>query len=476
MNQIYLLYILLFFDRDTNFTANKDFALLATPQMLEVLNESRFVEVDVTFPTWKWMKYEMNFVAFNYETLQYQPVFRVLLTRLDTASYNEAFCSCFCITINIHPDFNQGQDVGGWVMDFSVAQRQGLEANLGQQKAAESIRGCSVHFQRCVDKVAKKVNKDEKSKALGLKLIKRLAYLLPYLKDEYDVFLAFDILTGTKDLDDEEVEFFFSNQTNITQEDLFEVDTSLWHLAQDWKTWWLKPKTRQMIFLSFSDMLKADLKVCPTNAVESQNRLSAPGSNSFHVGLSRLYSTDKTFCYRTLAVRNGISVGISLEERKEINNKRRDKKRRLSVLLEAEDSDSGAEDSSVMKKKKKDIENDREGSIQSDPARSRTISSDENDEENKEESDEEETEDESEGESKEESESEDESKEDEYIGKLVFVQISTSRTRRRLGWQGAKIIKKDENGHAKIDDSKRIDTIPGISDTNRVVLKVAENK
>jgi len=45
-----------------------------------------------------------------------------------------------------------------------------------------------------------------------------------------------------------------------------------------------------------------------------------------------------------------------------------------------------------------------------------------------------------------------------------------------LGWQGAKVIKKDENGHAKIDDSKRIDTIPGISDTNRVVLKVAENK
>ena len=473
------MYILLFFDRDTNFTANGDFAFLATPQMLEVLNESRFVEVDVTFPTWKWMKYEMNFVAFNYETLQYQPVFRVLLTRLDTASYNEAFRSCFRITTNIHPEFNQGKDVVGWVMDFSVAQRQGLEANLGQQNAAESIRGCQVHFQRCVDKVAKKVNKDEKSKAI----FKRLAYLLPYLKDEDNVFLAFDILTGTKDLDDEEVEFFLSNQTNITQEDLFEVDTSLWHLAQDWKTWWLKPKTRRMIFLSFSDMLKADLKVCPrtTNAVESQNRLSAPGSKSFHVGLSRLFSTDKTFCYRTLAVRNGISVGISLEERKEINNKRRGKKRRLPVLLEEENSDSDAEDSSVVKKKKKDSENDREGSIQSDPAQSQTISSDENGEEDKEGSDEEdkeETEDESEGESKEENESEDESEEDEYIGKLIFVQISTSRTRRSLGWQGAKIIKKDENGqyHAKIDDSKRIVIIPDISDTNRVVFEVAENK
>ena len=83
-----------------------------------------------------------------------------------------------------------------------------------------------------------------------------------------------------------------------------------------------------------------------------------------------------------------------------------------------------------MKKKKKDSENDREGSIQSDPAQSQTISSDENGEEDKEGSDEEdkeETEDESEGESKEENESEDESEEDEYIGKLIFVQLGLAR-------------------------------------------------
>lgn len=61
----------------------------------------------------------------------------------------------------------------GWIVDFSLAQRQGLESNLADK--ANFIRGCDVHYKRGVKKIADKVAEDEPSKSL----FKKIAHSIP---------------------------------------------------------------------------------------------------------------------------------------------------------------------------------------------------------------------------------------------------------------------------------------------------------
>lgn len=59
--------------------------------MLEVLNDAMVIEADVTFPGAKSFPYVLNMVSFNYETLIYQAVARVLMTSLTVSAYKEVF-------------------------------------------------------------------------------------------------------------------------------------------------------------------------------------------------------------------------------------------------------------------------------------------------------------------------------------------------------------------------------------------------
>ena len=89
--------------------------------MLEVLADSIFIEVDVTFPGTSAFPYLMNVVAYNSLTMQFQAVARILMTKLNVASYKFAFKKLFEITTNIHPEFAHGSEVKGWIVDFSLA-------------------------------------------------------------------------------------------------------------------------------------------------------------------------------------------------------------------------------------------------------------------------------------------------------------------------------------------------------------------
>lgn len=60
-------------------------------RMLELLNEARVMEADVTFPGAKSFSYVLNMVSFNYETLNHQVVARVLMTRLAVSAYKTVF-------------------------------------------------------------------------------------------------------------------------------------------------------------------------------------------------------------------------------------------------------------------------------------------------------------------------------------------------------------------------------------------------
>ena len=88
----------------------------------------------------------------------YQPVARVVMAGVNTPTYREAIKTVMQLTINLHPEFELGKHVKAWLVDFSLAQRDGLAANLGNV-AGQVIRGCEVHYQFCAEKEASMTKK-----------------------------------------------------------------------------------------------------------------------------------------------------------------------------------------------------------------------------------------------------------------------------------------------------------------------------
>lgn len=125
------------------------------------------------------------------------------MSGISSANYREAIKKVFTLTTNHHPEFENGEHVTAWLVDFSIAQRDGLASNLGSN-AAEAIRGCNVHYQRNVKKVCDKVCSDERSK----EVFKKIAYRIPDLSQQEDVDLAFSLLCGEKSFDDDDAQDF----------------------------------------------------------------------------------------------------------------------------------------------------------------------------------------------------------------------------------------------------------------------------
>lgn len=157
--------------------------LLATPEMLEVLADSIFLEADVTYPGTAAFPYVLNIVAYNLLTIQFQVVSRILMIKLTTAAYKYAFQKVFQVTTNIHPRFNHGSEVKAWIVDFSTAQHAGLSENIGET-ASQIIRGCAVHYQRMAKKVADKVSPRDQSSSKDVFL--KIAQVIPHLPNRCD--------------------------------------------------------------------------------------------------------------------------------------------------------------------------------------------------------------------------------------------------------------------------------------------------
>ena len=317
--------------RGTSFTEFGNFAYFATPQMLQVLNDSRVVQVDVTYPEIKSFNYLCNFAAFNYETLTFQTVFRALMSSVSAKAYQEVFRQCFRVTTNIYPDFNNGEDVRGWLVDYSTAQRKGLESNLGFELAAERIRGCENHWKLNSRKMGEKANKDKKS----LRLFKDIAYAIPALEEKSDVLLAFQVLCGNEELQSEKSTDLLSKiPIKSPVPDLSVIDTSDWSKAINFVKWWTNPNIVRMFSVAFTGMSRAEWESMDktTNPVENENKESHFKTKSFIGSVTFLYKHDKIDAYKTLAVRSGIIVGIPPEERKENNEKRKERKRRPEIV------------------------------------------------------------------------------------------------------------------------------------------------
>ena len=281
-------------------------AVLATPHMMSVLSTALFVQADVTFPGTKAFPYLLNMVTFNHGSLEFEVVARVLLSKISAKAYKEAFGKVFGITTQLHPEFENGANVLGRIVDFSDAQYTGLAHNIGD-RASEVIRGCSVHYKRNVDKVAQKVCQNEPSR----QLFQKIAYKIQFLERQEDVCLAFDILTGTKEL--QEAEAFI----HLTEEEL-SVNTEKWVGAVNWANWWQRPRIVKMFTKCFKDMTDAVWGQCPntTNAIESHNKISNAKTTLLVSALAHFYRVDKRTTLRMLAAEMGIRIGDTMATKK----------------------------------------------------------------------------------------------------------------------------------------------------------------
>ncbi len=279
-----------------DFSGDFKMVVLQTPQMAEVLSQAIFVEADVTYPGNLSFPYLLNIVTYNEETMVFQTVARVLLNKLTTAAYRRAFEEVFQITTNLHPCFNGGREVFFWIVDFSSAQYEGLAANIGKKEARARIVGCKVHFQRNARKIAAKICGPDRN---SLDLFTSIAYKIPDLTEESQVFAAFDILSGETLLDDEEAMRFLTETLGITDEKKLGADTSKWSAAKKWTEWWITQKHLKMFTNSFREMTDAEWDYCPktTNAVESQNKLCKLNSTLFQTLMEKFYRMDKKCAY-----------------------------------------------------------------------------------------------------------------------------------------------------------------------------------
>ena len=324
-------------------------AVLATPHMMSVLSTALFVQADVTFPGTKAFPYLLNMVTFNHGSLEFEVVARVLLSKISAKAYKEAFGKVFGIATQLNPEFENGANVLGWIVDFSDAQYTGLAHNIGD-RASEVIRGCSVHYKRNVDKVAQKVCQNEPSR----QLFQKIAYKIQFLERQEDVCLAFDILTGTKEL--QEAEAFI----HLTEEEL-SVNTEKWVGAVNWANWWQRPRIVKMFTKCFKDMTDAVWGQCPntTNAIKSHNKISNAKTTLLVSALEHFYRVDKRTTLRMLAAEMGIRIGNTMATKKRKKTARR--RRRLRSKKEMEVDQNEQTPTSIQHLSSSEISEDENG-------------------------------------------------------------------------------------------------------------------
>ncbi len=394
-----------------------DLVVFATPQMLLVLAEASFVQADVTYPGIKSFPYLMNFVTFNELTMQFQVVGRVLMTRVTREAYKQAFEELFKLTTEEYPEFDNGSNVRAWIVDFSLAQLGGLSDNLGEN-ACEVIRGCEVHFNRNLLKIADKVCADVSSKAV----FKKIGYMIPKLVKKDTVDVAFDILSGVKPLN-------ACKFINLTEDELA-VNTEKWSAAKKWAKWWRQPRVAKMFTKSFKEMTVADWDICPrtTNAVESHNKVGKTNTTILSQSLEKWYRIDKDSVYKTMAAQRGIRVGVTEEKRKRMNDNQR-RHRRKKPKLSCDDDDDNDEDEI-------DEESAKDSKKKPKPKKGSTVT-------------------------------------DPHIGKTCFVNTQ-DKDKKKYGMCRAVIVQKNDKGEYKAKYErwpKYCSWIPDIHDTRQVMFE-----
>ena len=305
------------------FKPGRKHAFFMSPYQCILLGEAEELFSDITFTGNDDFPYLLNLVVFNKETLCYQAVSRVLCDKQDGESYGLSFHEVFKQATKINPNFDNGKTLRQIVVDFDDAEYNGFTQVLGKDITEKLLRGCSVHWMRSVNKVAKLVcqSRDEET------IFKTLARRVEDATKKEDVMEIFDILSGKKPLKNA-TPYVTENLKQFCKENN-DVSNDGWKKLKHWANWWTRSRHLQMFTKAYTSRDVDDWEETSntTNPVESINRQSFKSRNNLNVILENIYLEDRIHAVKMVASSKDVSITYSSS-----TNKKNKKRKRASLV------------------------------------------------------------------------------------------------------------------------------------------------
>ena len=299
------------------FTPCRKYAFFMAPFQSALLSTAEDLFMDVTYTGNDFFPYLLNVVSFNDETCVYNAVARVLCSRQDSETYAKSITMIFQKVTVDHARFANGKNLRSILVDFDDGQYKGLQQCLGEDLSLKVIRGCTVHWQRSVNRVCKLVCRNDTE----VRIFKALASKIEDESKKENVLLLFDVLSGTRQL--QEVR-------QLVGKDLFsEFDTvhnKDWIKLKHWSKWWCRVNHLTMFTRAFKEMDDKDWEQGPstTNPVKSLNRQSLQeGGIILHALMENIYLEDRLHAVKTAACKENVTTSyISSPEKQKAKRKR----------------------------------------------------------------------------------------------------------------------------------------------------------
>ncbi|XP_020621032.1 uncharacterized protein LOC110058714 [Orbicella faveolata] len=113
---------------------------------VEIMGQSEFLNINITFTQNDLFPYLLNIVALDYLILEWVAVAHVLSIRQTSQAHAATFTHIFQGTTRQCPAFDNGKELLGITADFPDAKAEGLQDVLGRDFADKILRGCKVHI------------------------------------------------------------------------------------------------------------------------------------------------------------------------------------------------------------------------------------------------------------------------------------------------------------------------------------------
>ena len=310
-------------------------AFFMSPYQTKLFAEAEELFADVTFRGNEDFPYLLNMVVFNPTTLHYQAVARVLCDKQDGESHATSYREVFDKVTREYPNFKKGHTLKQILVDFDDAEYNGLVEVLGMDFAQKVIRGCSVHWMRSVNRVAKMVcaSRDEES------VFKYIGKIIQETQDKDTVIEMFDVLSGKKDVKEATEHLPDAMAEKCVHNN---VTNTHWKKLKHWANWWTSTRHLQMFTKAFTIQEPENWEGLSktTNPVESINRQTFKSKNNLHVILENIYMEDRLHAAKMLARSQHVNIDYTSTNTK----KKKNRKRKRSSLLGEKSGETGPPD------------------------------------------------------------------------------------------------------------------------------------
>ena len=219
------------------------------------------------------------------------------------------------------------------LVDFDDAEYNGLVKVLGKDFAEKVIRGCSVHWVRSANRVAKIVctSSDEES------VFKYLGKIIQESQEKDAVLKIFDVMSGKEDV---------ASASEYLPEQLADkcrnkaISNTSWKKLKHWANWWTSIRHLQMFTKAYAiqEANRWDNLSNTTNPVESINRQSFKSKNNLHVILENIYMEDRLHAVKMLARSKHVNIDYTSTTSK------KNRKRKRSSLIGDKSDENGPPD------------------------------------------------------------------------------------------------------------------------------------